>query len=78
MLQCHPHPCEFVDDQRKGRHTAFFMGLRQKQCASCQPRTTLNIAVVEEFKREVEWSATRKETMKIHVSLMKQGDNHYG
>lgn len=72
MLQCHPHPCDFVDDTRKGRHTAFFMGLRRKQCASQQdgqPRASFDIsATVEEFKYAVEMYMMRKENMEIFVS----------
>eukprot|EP00246_Nothoceros_aenigmaticus_P005177 TRINITY_DN17058_c0_g1_i1.p1 TRINITY_DN17058_c0_g1~~TRINITY_DN17058_c0_g1_i1.p1 ORF type:complete len:575 (+),score=84.32 TRINITY_DN17058_c0_g1_i1:95-1819(+) len=72
MLQCHPHPCDFVDDTRKGRHTAFFMGLRRKHCGSQpdgQPRASFDIsATVDEFKYAVNMYSMSKDGMEISVS----------
>ncbi|KAJ7518121.1 hypothetical protein O6H91_21G056500 [Diphasiastrum complanatum] len=73
MLQCHPHPCDFVDTMRKGRHCAFFMGLQRKQGVPLQEGQQFDIrATVDEFRHSVNMYMSWKPGMEIFVSHVRR------
>ncbi|KAL2611523.1 hypothetical protein R1flu_023215 [Riccia fluitans] len=73
MLQCHPHPTEFVDHERKGRHCAFFTGLQRKQGISQQEGQQFDIRnTVDEFRNSVNMYMLWKPGMEIHVSHVRR------
>lgn len=72
MLQCHPHPCEFVDPERKA-HCAFFMGLQRKQGIPQQEGQQFDIrSTVDEFRHSVNMYMMWKPGMEIHVSHVRR------
>ncbi|KAJ7529342.1 hypothetical protein O6H91_15G045400 [Diphasiastrum complanatum] len=73
MLQCHPYPCEVVDDSRKGRHCAFFMGLQRSQGVPQQEGQQFDIrATVDEFRHSVNMYMLWKPGMELHVSHVRR------
>lgn len=72
MLQCHPHPNEFVDTTRKGRrgrHCAFFMGLQRTEGMLKQFDIR---ATVDEFRQSVGMYMMWKPGMKLYVSHVRR------
>ncbi|KAG6550837.1 hypothetical protein Mapa_007633 [Marchantia paleacea] len=73
MLQCHPHPTDFVDTERKGRHCAFFTGLQRKQGIPQQEGQQFDIRnTVDEFRHSVNMYMLWKPGMEIHVSHVRR------
>ncbi|KAL3682811.1 hypothetical protein R1sor_000833 [Riccia sorocarpa] len=73
MLQCHPHPTDFVDHERKGRHCAFFTGLQRKQGIPQQEGQQFDIRnTVDEFRHSVNMYMLWKPGMEIHVSHVRR------
>uniref|UniRef100_A0A0D6QS48 polynucleotide adenylyltransferase n=2 Tax=Araucaria cunninghamii TaxID=56994 RepID=A0A0D6QS48_ARACU len=74
MLQCHPHPDDFMDPKRPC-HCCFFMGLQRKQGVRAQGREPFDIrACVEEFKQSVGAYSIWKPGMQIYVSHIRWKD----
>ncbi|GLJ31659.1 hypothetical protein SUGI_0636110 [Cryptomeria japonica] len=72
MLQCHPHPDDFLDPE-KPYHCCFFMGLQRKQGMRVQEGEPFDIrACVEEFKQTVGTYTLWKPGMEITVSHIKR------
>ncbi|KAH9322769.1 hypothetical protein KI387_017408 [Taxus chinensis] len=72
MLQCHPHPDDFLDPQ-KPHHCCFFMGLQRKQGVRVQEGEPFDIRVcVEEFKQTVGTYTLWKPGMEINVSHIRR------
>ncbi|XP_024545122.1 nuclear poly(A) polymerase 1 isoform X1 [Selaginella moellendorffii] len=73
MLQCHPHPCDFVDESKEGKHCAFFMGLQKRQGLPSQEGQQFDIRLtVEEFRQSVTGYQLWKEGMDIAVSHVRR------
>ncbi|CAM6110473.1 unnamed protein product [Calypogeia fissa] len=72
MLQCHPHPCEFIDPAKKA-HCAFFMGLQRKQGIPQQEGQQFDIrSTVDEFRHSVNMYLMWRPGMEIHVSHVRR------
>ncbi|KDP37420.1 hypothetical protein JCGZ_07947 [Jatropha curcas] len=72
MLQCHPHPGEFMDKSRP-LHCSYFMGLQRKQGVPVNEGEHFDIRLaVEEFKHSVNIYASWKPGMEIHVIHVKR------
>ncbi len=73
LLQCHPHPNEFVDTSRKGHHCAFFMGLQRKQGTPQQEGQQFDIRVtVDEFRHSVNMYMNWKPGMDLYVTHVRR------
>ncbi|PON71368.1 Poly(A) polymerase [Trema orientale] len=73
MLQCHPHPHEYVDSSRPSAHCAFFMGLQRKEGVRGQEGQQFDIrGTVDEFRREVNMYMFWKPGMDICVSHVRR------
>ncbi|KDP35158.1 hypothetical protein JCGZ_10692 [Jatropha curcas] len=72
MLQCHPHPGEFMDKSRP-LHCSYFMGLQRKQGVPINEGEHFDIRLaVEEFKHSVNIYASWKPGMEIQVIHVKR------
>ena len=72
MLQCHPHPGDFVN-KSKPFHCSYFMGLQRKQGVSANEGGHFDIRLtVEEFKQAVNVYTLWKPGMEIRVSHVKR------
>lgn len=72
VLQCHPHPGEFADSNRRF-HYSYFMGLRKKKEADNQESEQFDMRrTVEDFKCAVWKYIYWKPTMLIHVCHAKR------
>lgn len=72
MLQCHPHPGEFVDKSRP-LHCSYFMGLQRKQGVPVNEGEQFDIRLtVEEFKHSVNMYTLWKPGMEIYVTHVKR------
>ncbi len=73
LLQCHPHPNEFVDTSRTGHHCAFFMGLQRKQGTPQQEGQQFDIRVtVDEFRHSVNMYMNWKPGMDLYVTHVRR------
>ncbi|EFJ28719.1 hypothetical protein SELMODRAFT_171521 [Selaginella moellendorffii] len=73
MLQCHPHPSDFVDMARDGYHCAYFMGLQRKLGAPLHEGQQFDIrTTVEQFKLNVAAYTSWKQGMEIYVSHVRR------
>ncbi|XP_062101780.1 nuclear poly(A) polymerase 4-like isoform X2 [Humulus lupulus] len=73
MLQCHPHPHEYVDTSRSSAHCSFFMGLQRKEGVKGQEGQQFDIReTVDEFRQDVNMYMFWKPGMDMFVSHVRR------
>ncbi|KAK6931556.1 polymerase, nucleotidyl transferase domain [Dillenia turbinata] len=72
MLQCHPHPSDFLNESRP-LHCCYFMGLRRNQGSEVHECEQFDLrSTVEEFKNSVNFYSLWKPGMWINVCHAKR------
>ncbi|KAM6560687.1 nuclear poly(A) polymerase 4 [Cannabis sativa] len=73
MLQCHPHPHEYLDTSRSSAHCSFFMGLQRKEGVKGQEGQQFDIReTVDEFRQDVNMYVFWKPGMDMFVSHVRR------
>lgn len=69
MLQCHPHPNEYIDASKNGSNCSLFMGLQRKKGVIVEDRQKFDVSrAVDEFRHSVNSYSFMKSGMNIRLT----------